>query len=107
VGFNSQWSLKQTLNFVFSSILIMTDTSIVQSNGLYEIEDYEYKTPHYERCRQLSLADPVHTVVLKDYLQTQLTRLRGQIGDISYKELMGKVDETTRNDLQEFVDLGC
>jgi hypothetical protein len=85
----------------------MTDNSVVQSNGLYEIEDYEYKTPHYERCRQLSLTDPVHTVVLKDYLQAQLAGLRTQIGDSAYKELMGKVEETTRNDLQEFVDLGC
>jgi hypothetical protein len=84
----------------------MTDSSDIQTNGMYEIEDYEFKTPHYERCRFLSLKDPVHVIVLKDYLQSQLIFLQNQIGELAYKELMLKVEETTLNDLMEFIDIG-
>lgn len=52
--------------------LILTDTSELESNGMYEIEDYEYKTPHYDRFRVVCLRDPVHVIVLKEYLQSQV-----------------------------------
>jgi hypothetical protein len=52
--------------------LILTDTSELESNGMYEMEDYEYKTPHYDRFRVVCLRDPVHVIVLKEYLQTQV-----------------------------------
>lgn len=52
--------------------LILTDAVDLESNGMYDIEDYEYKTPHYDRFRVICLRDPVHTLVLKDYLQSQV-----------------------------------
>lgn len=52
--------------------LILTDTSELESDSMYNMEDYEYKTPHYERFRAVCLRDPVHVIVLKDYLQTQV-----------------------------------
>lgn len=52
--------------------LILTDTIELDSNGMYDIEEYEYKTPHYDRFRVICLRDPVHTLVLKDYLQSQV-----------------------------------
>lgn len=52
--------------------LILTDNSELESNGMYEMEDYEYKTPHYDRFRVVCLRDPVHVIVLKDYLQSQV-----------------------------------
>lgn len=54
--------------------LILTDTSELESNGMYVMEDYEYKTPHYERFRAVCLRDPVHVIVLKDYLQSQVVK---------------------------------
>lgn len=52
--------------------LILTDQGDIESNGMYDIEDYEYKTPHYDRFRVICLRDPVHAVVLKEYLQSQV-----------------------------------
>lgn len=39
------------------------------------IEDAEgyYETDHDQRKKQLVLSDPLHTIVLKDYLQTQVS----------------------------------
>lgn len=48
------------------------DQANLESNGMYEIEDYEYKTPHYDRFRVICLRDPVHAIVLKDFLQGQV-----------------------------------
>lgn len=55
--------------------LVLTDVTDFESNGMYEIEDYEYKTPHFERFRVVCLKDPVHSVVLKEFLQKQVSWL--------------------------------
>lgn len=52
--------------------LILNDTFELESNGMYEIEEHEYKTPHYDRFRKMCMQDPVHVLVLKDYLQSQV-----------------------------------
>jgi hypothetical protein len=52
--------------------LVLTDSADIESNGMYEIEDYEYKTPHYDRFRFICLKDPVHCIVLKEFLQGQV-----------------------------------
>lgn len=56
----------------FDSLILSADTSEFESNGMYEMEDYEYKTPHYDRFRVVCLRDPVHVIVLKEYLQSQV-----------------------------------
>lgn len=53
--------------------LILSDSDALETNGMYDIEDYEYKTPHYDRLRVICLRDPVHVLVLKDYLQSQVS----------------------------------
>lgn len=53
--------------------LILSDSFELETNGMYDIEDYENKTPHYDRFRVICLRDPVHVLVLKDYLQTQVS----------------------------------
>lgn len=52
--------------------LILTDPTDFETNAQYEIEDYEYKTPHFDRFRIICLKDPVHAVVLKEFLQAQV-----------------------------------
>lgn len=37
-----------------------------------EDSDNYYETDHEQRKKQLILSDPVHTIVLKDYLQSQV-----------------------------------
>lgn len=59
-------------HFIFSS-LILTDDTPLDTNGMWNMEAFEYKTYHYERCRQLCLTDPVHTIVLKKYLESQVS----------------------------------
>ncbi len=52
--------------------LIITEDDSIESSGMNDLEEYEYKTPHYDRCKKVCLQDPVHSVVLKDYLQSQV-----------------------------------
>lgn len=35
-----------------------------------------YSTHHYDRCRELCLKDPVHTIVLRDYFESQVLCVR-------------------------------
>lgn len=37
------------------------------------MEQIVYSTHHYDRCRDVCLKDPVHTIVLRDYLESQVT----------------------------------
>ena len=53
--------------------LILTDSVELESNGIYDFEEYERRTPHYDRIRAICLRDPVHSVVLKDFLQSQVS----------------------------------
>lgn len=39
---------------------------------MYELEDYEYKTPHFDRCRGIFSKDPAHNIRLNDYTQNQV-----------------------------------
>jgi hypothetical protein len=54
--------------------LVFTDQADLESNGMYEIEDYEFKTPHFDRFRVVCLRDPVHALVLKELLQNQVSK---------------------------------
>lgn len=63
----------------------MTD-SLVLSEGqspshFDEDGDGYYETDHDQRKKQLILSDPVHTIVLKDYLQSQVRYRRMFLGD--------------------------
>lgn len=55
--------------------LVLTDCLEIE----IEMEDYEYKTAHYDRLKAVCLNDPVHVLVLKDYLQSQVKSLLLQL----------------------------
>lgn len=61
--------------FTRASSLILTDDTQLEANGMWNMENFEYKTYHYERCRQLCLTDPVHTIILKKYVESQVHKL--------------------------------
>lgn len=68
---------KQTVfNIIFvffnSSLILTTDTTL-ESNGLWKIDGSEYNSHQYERCRSMCLTDPVHTIVLKSYVESQVS----------------------------------
>ncbi|XP_055902462.1 importin-11 [Eupeodes corollae] len=69
------------------------------------ISDGENQAHHYDRCRQLSLKDPVHTIVLKDYVGWQLNSMRSQLGDMGYQYLMNTVYPGVLTNMSEYLDL--
>lgn len=79
--------------------LVLTDIEIE-----IELEDYEYKTAHYDRLKSVCLRDPVHCLVLKDYLQSQLVSLKKLVGDERYAGLMSTVDITIQKQLYNYVN---
>lgn len=56
-------------NGVMSDLLIYIEG---QSLSCYGEEDSYYETEHDQRKKQLILSDPVHNIVLRDYLQSQV-----------------------------------
>lgn len=67
------WRYLLSRFILLTSSLLYTDDVQIESNGMWTMEEFEYKTFHYERCRQLCLNDPVHTVELKKYVQSQVS----------------------------------
>lgn len=69
------------------------------------IDDIDYKTHHSKRCRQLCMNDPVHRIVLVEYLQSQLRHIRTNVGEEKFKSLMLTIDTAILRNLSEFIDL--
>jgi len=76
-----------------------------QGDVVLDTDDIDYETEHDSRKRQIAMQDPVHTIVLKDYVQSQITRMAQQLGETNYKEIIMNVDVETRENLQEYVTL--
>lgn len=76
-----------------------------QSPSDFEDGDGYYETDHNQRKKQLILSDPVHTIVLKDYLQSQMFALKNQVGLQQYEFLIQSVDEDTLSQLREYITL--
>ncbi|GBO99722.1 Importin-11 [Eumeta japonica] len=77
------------------------DTSMIS----YATDDFDYKTYHYDRCRQLALKDPVHKIALPQYIEWQLNNLRTQLGDEAYQHLMRSVYPAVLERFSQFVNL--
>lgn len=63
--------MKEDFNGVYSDSLVLAEgrsPSYFHSDG-----DSYYETDHDQRQKQLILSDPVHTIILKDYLQSQVS----------------------------------
>lgn len=54
------------------SSLVYTEVAQIDS---FVQQDIEVNTHHYDRSRQLCLSDPVHTIELRKYLQSQVSRI--------------------------------
>jgi len=75
-----------------------------QGDAVLDTDDIDYETEHDSRKRQVAMQDPVHTVVLKDYLQAQVTQMAQQLGE-NYKQIILNVDVETRDNLLDYVVL--
>lgn len=75
------------------------------TDSILDTDDIDYETEHDSRKRQVAMQDPVHTVVLKEYVQAQVTVMAQQLGENNYKEIIMNVDVETRDNLLEYVRL--
>lgn len=83
--------------------LILTDATDMEGMCDFD-EGYEYKTPHYDRFKTMCLKDPVHSIVLKEYLQNQLVALKEAVGDERYVSLIKTIDPTIHKLLYNYVN---
>ncbi|KAK9880322.1 hypothetical protein WA026_010202 [Henosepilachna vigintioctopunctata] len=85
----------------------VSSDSLVLSEGrspsYFHDEGDSYETDHVQRKKQLILIDPVHTIVLKDYFQSQILVLKNQLGPSQYEQLIGLMDSDTMSQLKEYV----
>lgn len=63
-------TIKQVENGVTSDSLVLTEGR--SPSYFNEDNDSYYETDHDQRKKQLILSDPVHNIVLRDYLQSQV-----------------------------------
>ncbi|XP_059610198.1 importin-11 [Phlebotomus argentipes] len=95
---------------VLTDSLVFTESMEFDNNSdiwpLANYVEFEYKTHHYERCRLLAIEDPVHKIVLRDYLQSQLFTLKNQIGTERYQNLMMSIDPSVLSNLADFINIG-
>lgn len=80
------------------------DQNQFQYQGHYPDES-DYETDHEHRKNQLMKSDPVHTICLKDYLQSQIIELQRQIGQVQYDQLVQMVDGDTLQQLRTYITI--
>lgn len=56
--------------------MILTDDTPIDDDGLWKMEQIVYSTHHYDRCRELCMKDPVHTILLRDYFDSQVNKIK-------------------------------
>ncbi|GAB0099223.1 importin-11 [Sergentomyia squamirostris] len=89
---------------VLTDSLVFTGVVEFDNSEIWPLATYtefEYRTHHYERCRQMAIEDPVHKIVLRDYLQSQLFTLKTQNGEERYKNLILTIDPSVLTNLKD------
>ncbi|KAK9736615.1 Importin-beta N-terminal domain [Popillia japonica] len=80
------------------------DQTQFQYQGHYPDES-DYETDHEHRKNLLMKTDPVHTICLKDYLQSQIIELQRQVGQRQYDQLIQLVDGDTLQQLRTYITI--
>ncbi|GFT81037.1 importin-11 [Trichonephila clavipes] len=78
------------------------DYLVITPNDISQ-QDEEIETEQDKRKRELSRQDPVHTVVLRDYLYNQVMALQQSVGETKFQDLMSTVDCETMQQLEKFL----
>ncbi|XP_044739459.1 importin-11 [Chrysoperla carnea] len=87
------------------SLIINVNISPNSPTSLYDLDDADYITEHDHRRKQLAATDPVHTIVLKDFLQVQTAKLREQIGEAQFQHLLDSLDDFMRQQFREHIGI--
>lgn len=67
------------------------------------VPESDLETEHDKRKRASAFKDPIHSIVLKDFLQAKLDQLQRNIGQSNFKVVMDTVDVETMQQLVQFV----
>ncbi|XP_011635058.1 importin-11 [Pogonomyrmex barbatus] len=70
-----------------------------------QYEDVDYETEHAQRQKRLVFSDPVHSISLKDTLQSQLITLRSIVGDHQFDQLMLTLNSEIDEQLKDYISL--
>ncbi|XP_029165906.1 importin-11 [Nylanderia fulva] len=70
-----------------------------------QYEDVDYETEHAQRQKRLAFSDPVHSISLKDTLQSQLITLRNIVGDNQFDQLMLTLNSEIDEQLKDYISL--
>ena len=62
------------LSCSFKSFAWNSSLNTLQGDAVLDTDDIDYETEHDSRKRHVAMQDPVHTVVLKDYVQNQVRK---------------------------------
>lgn len=116
----------KTCFYSICSSLILTDDTPIEDDGLYKLENIFYSTRHYDRCREMCMKDPVHTIALLNYFvaqvsqtnldhqltQTpatipnsfhfQLNQAKNSLGGERFMALWATVDDTIKQNLKDY-----
>ncbi|XP_023294362.2 importin-11 [Lucilia cuprina] len=95
----------ETKQVKYCDSLVFVDEYDLDTSSYCTMDDFDYKTYHYDRCRQLSLKDPVHKISLPQYIEWQLNNLRTQLGDEAYQQLMRSVYPGVLEKFGQFANL--
>lgn len=87
------------MGFQFDALVLTKDSSPVEDG------DVGYESEHEYRREKIALSDPVHTIALRDYFQTQLSELQNQVGASQFEQLLQTVDSETLEQVREYVVL--
>ncbi|XP_045467255.1 importin-11 isoform X2 [Harmonia axyridis] len=93
--------IKTDENGVVSDCLILNGDR--SPSYFYEESDGLCETEHDQRKKQLIHVDPVHTIVLKEYLQSQIFTLKNTLPLDQYEQLLNLVDADTMSMLKEYI----
>lgn len=54
------------------SALVLTQNDEIEKDGMFRLDENAYRTHHYDRSREMHLKDPVHTIDLLKYVDSQV-----------------------------------
>ncbi|XP_012521564.2 importin-11 [Monomorium pharaonis] len=70
-----------------------------------QYENVDYETEHAQRQKRLVFSDPVHSISLKDTLQSQLITLRSIVGDQQFDQLLATLNPEIEEQLKDYISL--
>ncbi|XP_023228381.1 importin-11-like [Centruroides sculpturatus] len=95
---------RKLLGLALASLITSNSSSLVlHANETLQIDDDD-ETEHERRKQELSRQDPIHTVVLKEYLCSQMSQLQQSLGQTAFEQLMATVDVETMQQLKEYLE---